>query len=80
MRNAKDITDIYLTGKTPSEVQISQLIDLQYPKEKTLDPCIAMHAQLLAVIDATLSKQFRLTQSLSGTNSNTHPVDQKSTS
>lgn len=37
LKNARDITATYLTGKTPTEDHISQLIDLQYPKEKTLD-------------------------------------------
>jgi hypothetical protein len=37
LKNAKDIVERYLTSKTPSEAEISKLIDLQYPKESTLD-------------------------------------------
>ncbi len=37
LKNANDIMETYLAGKTPSEEQIIQLIDLQYPKESTLD-------------------------------------------
>ena len=37
LKNANDIVETYLAGKTPSEEQIIQLIDLQYPKESTLD-------------------------------------------
>lgn len=37
LKNARDIVESHLSGKSPSEEEISQLIDLQYPKERTLD-------------------------------------------
>jgi CRISPR-associated endonuclease/helicase Cas3 len=37
LNKARDIVESRLTGRSPSEEQISQLIDLQYPKERTLE-------------------------------------------
>ena len=37
LKNAKNIVETYLRGKKPTEGQITQLIDLQYPKESTLE-------------------------------------------
>lgn len=36
LKKSKDIIEERLTGKIPSEDNISQLIDIQYPKETTL--------------------------------------------
>lgn len=37
LKKARDIVESNLTGRSPSEEQISQLIDLQYPVERTLE-------------------------------------------
>ncbi len=36
LEKAREIVESHLTGRSPSEEQISQLIDLQYPKDRTL--------------------------------------------
>jgi CRISPR-associated endonuclease/helicase Cas3 len=36
LKNAKEITEMYLNDKKPSEQELTQLIDLQYPRESTL--------------------------------------------